>query len=53
MTNSFGRRPCRPVIGDPVWARAKAGEVVLAHADELARALHHRKIETSRRLQQR
>jgi hypothetical protein len=33
--------------------RAKAGEVVQVHADELARAPHHRKVETSRRLQQR
>jgi hypothetical protein len=45
MTNSCGRRPCRPGIADPDLARAKAGEVVLAHADELARAPHHRKFE--------
>jgi hypothetical protein len=53
VTNSCGGRPSKPGIADPAWARAKVEDVVLAHADELARAPHHRKVNTSRRLQQR
>jgi hypothetical protein len=35
MINSCGRRPCRPAIADAALARAKAGEVVLAHLTSL------------------